>query len=219
MVREAKRRKFFEASRKAFVADGRACNWSIHATHFRDFTPILDFTHAVSYLFEAATISYGKTNEAWPTYTRWMIATWQGRVSEVLVELQQQTMVQEQTMVNAQASLQEQERCLGPPTENGAAKTSERLREIIGYLKNNRERMRYDEYRCRGLPTTSAWMESTVKEMNYRVKGTEMFWNNPAGAEAILQLRAAALCDDSRLARFLTHRPGRAFTRLPTHTK
>jgi len=32
-------------------------------------------------------------------------------------------------------------------------------------------------------------MESAIKEMNYRIKGTEMFWNNPAGAEAVLQIR------------------------------
>jgi hypothetical protein len=51
-------------------------------------------------------------------------------------------------------------------------------------------------------------MESAVKEMNFRVKGSDMFWNNPAGAEAILQIRAASLSDDDRLARFLSHRPG-----------
>jgi hypothetical protein len=73
--------------------------------------------------------------------------------------------------------------------------------------------MHYDEYRCQGLPTTSAWMESAVKEMNYRIKGTEMFWNNPEGAEAILQIRAAALSDDNRLAQFLTGRPGSATLR------
>jgi hypothetical protein len=44
-------------------------------------------------------------------------------------------------------------------------------------------------------------MESLVEEMNYRVKGTEMFWNDPDGAEAILQVRAASLCDDERLAK------------------
>ncbi len=33
-------------------------------------------------------------------------------------------------------------------------------------------------------------MESAVKELNYRVKGTEMFWNNPASAETVLCLRA-----------------------------
>ena len=30
-------------------------------------------------------------------------------------------------------------------------------------------------------------MGSLVKEMNYRVKGTEMFWNDPEGAEAIIK--------------------------------
>ena len=59
-----------------------------------------------------------------------------------------------------------------------------------------------------GLPITTAWMESLVKEINHRVKGTEMFWNHPEGAEAILQVRAAALCDDDRLAYPLDNRPG-----------
>jgi hypothetical protein len=60
------------------------------------------------------------------------------------------------------------------------------LATTINYLDNNRERMKYPEYRCAGLPVTTAWMESLVKEMNSRVKGTEMFWNDPDGAEAIL---------------------------------
>jgi hypothetical protein len=51
--------------------------------------------------------------------------------------------------------------------------------------------------------------------MNYRVKGTEMFWNDPEGAEAILQVRAASLSDDDRLAKHLAERSGCAFTRRP----
>ena len=66
---------------------------------------------------------------------------------------------------------------------------------------------------------TTAWMESLVKEMNYRVKGTEMFWNDPEGAEAILQVRAAALCDDERLTEHLRTRPGCPFTRRPKSPK
>jgi hypothetical protein len=50
------------------------------------------------------------------------------------------------------------------------------------YLRNNRSRMDYPRYRRLGLPVTSAWMESLVKEVNYRVKGTEMFWNDPEAA-------------------------------------
>ena len=56
-------------------------------------------------------------------------------------------------------------------------------------------------------------VESLIKEINYRVKGTEKFWDNPEGAEAILQLRAAVLSDDGRLATYLQNRPGSALRR------
>lgn len=193
MKREAKRRRFDEATRKAFVADGLTCNWTIHDEHFEDYVPILDFTHAVSYLFTASVIVLGKTDEAWEAYKGWMTATWQGRVGEVIDVL-----------------LEHQARIGKPDAQSDDDDPREKLRRVIGYLQNNRERMKYDEYRRAGLPTTSAWMESAVKEINYRTKGTEMFWNNPEGAEAILQIRAAALCDDDRLVRALTNRPGQS---------
>ena len=49
--------------------------------------------------------------------------------------------------------------------------------------------MRYAEYRRRGMPITSSYVESAVKQFNQRVKGTEKFWTEK-GAEALLQLRA-----------------------------
>ena len=49
--------------------------------------------------------------------------------------------------------------------------------------------MRYPEYRRQGLPITSSYVESAVKQFNHRVKGTEKFWTEE-GAEALLQLRA-----------------------------
>lgn len=198
MAREARRRRFFEASRKAFVADGLNANWTIHEEHFSSFTAILDFIHAVTYLFSAARLCFGQTEEAWETYTRWMTTTWRGNVGEVIVDLGTH-----------------QQRLGLPPEDVADDDPRERLRRVIQYLENNRHRMKYDEYRKQGLPITSAWMESTVKEMNYRVKGTEMFWNNPEGAEAILRIRAAALSDDGRLTRLLTGRPGCATTRRP----
>ncbi len=196
MYREATRRRFGEADRKAFVADGLTCNWSIHHEHFADYVPILDFIHAVSYLFTASLACFGKTEQAWTVYAGWMRAAWQGNIALVIAELKVQ---------------QSQ---IGHPSE-GAAEDDprEQLRRVIGYLENNRSRMKYDEYRKAGLPTTSAWMESAVKEMNYRIKGTEMFWNNPTGAEAILQIRSAALSDDDRLVRLMTHRPGKSTLR------
>jgi hypothetical protein len=202
MAREAQRRRFGEASRKAFVGDGLTCNWTIQKTHFRDYVPILDFVHAVSYLYGAAVLCFGKCDAAWSAYTGWMKSVWQGNVAEVLQQLQAH-----------------QQRIGAPPDDASDDDPRERLRCMIQYLENNRERMRYDQYRCQGLPTSSAWMESAVKEMNYRVKGTEMFWNNPEGAEAILQIRAAALSDDDRLERFLTHRPGSDTVRKSTETE
>lgn len=68
------------------------------------------------------------------------------------------------------------------------------------YLNNNQTRMNYPAYRKQGLPLTSTLMESLIKAMNYRVKGSEKFWNNPAGANHILAIKAADLSEDDRLS-------------------
>ena len=44
-------------------------------------------------------------------------------------------------------------------------------------------------------------MESTVKQVSRRVKGTEKFWST-SGAEAMLQLRGNHLSDTQPLASF-----------------
>ena len=56
-------------------------------------------------------------------------------------------------------------------------------------------------------------MESLVGQFNARVKGREKFWNRPAGAEAILQVRAALLSEDDRLACYFAQRPGSPYRR------
>ena len=199
MRREAQRRRFDEAPRKAFVGDGLPCNWTIQKTHFHDYVAILDFVHSVSHLFSASVACFRKGEEAWEAYTGWMIRVWQSDVASVIDELK----FHQQSIGN-------------PPNDASDDDPRERLRLEIGYLENNTSRMDYVTYRCEGLPTTSAWMESAVKELNYRVKGTEMFWNNPSGAEAILKIRAAALSDDDRLVRLLTNRPGQLTLRRAT---
>lgn len=198
MKREAKQRRFFEAAAKAFLGDGLPWNWSIWKEQFPDFVPILDFVHVLTYLFAAAKAVHEQAEDAWNQYLVWMRGCWQGEIDQTLEELRGW-----QTR-------------LGKPSEDCPETDPRRIvSTTLGYLTNNRSRMKYLEYRLAGLPTTTAWMESLVKEINYRVKGTEMFWNDPEGAEAILQVRAAALCDDNRLADHLRHRAGCAFTRRP----
>lgn len=52
---------------------------------------------------------------------------------------------------------------------------------------------------------TSTYVESTVKQINRRMKGTEKFWSN--GAEPMLTLVADHLSDTPTLARFWRNRP------------
>lgn len=202
MEREAKRRRFGDAKSKAFLGDGLPWNWSIWKAHFKDFTPILDFIHVLSYLFLAAKAVHESAANAWEQYLVWMRGAWQGEIAQVLDELRHW-----------------QTRCGDPRADAPDHDPRKVLSKTITYLENNQDRMKYPEYRQAGIPVTTAWMESLVKEMNYRVKGTEMFWNNPDGAEAILQVRAAALCDDNRLVNHLNARPGRPFTRRPSSPK
>jgi len=67
--------------------------------------------------------------------------------------------------------------------------------------------MKYAEYRRLGLPITSSHIESTIKQINRRVKGTEKFWDQ--GAEPLLQLAADHLSETRDLDRFWKRRPNR----------
>ncbi|HEY0981492.1 MAG TPA: hypothetical protein VGE80_05165, partial [Schlesneria sp.] len=203
MQREAKRRQFPAAAGKAFLGDGLSWNWSIWKERFSEFTPILDFIHALSYVFMSAKALHPDSpSNAWSQYLVWMRGCWQGDIGQVLDEMRVwQTKLGE------------------PPEEIHDQDPRTLLAKSIHYLENNRSRMQYDQYRQQGLPVTTAWMESLVKEMNYRVKGTEMWWNDPQGAEAILQIRAAGLSEDDRLSRHLDQRTGNPFTRPPKTPK
>lgn len=202
MAREAKCRRFDEANAKAFLGDGLPWNWSIWKRHFRDYTPILDFIHVLAYLYLAAKAVHDEAQAAWDQYVVWMRGCWRGEIEQVLDELAVW-----------------KERLGTSPEDASDSDPREVLRITHQYLTNNRGRMDYPAYRCQGLPVTTAWMESLVKEINWRVKGTEMFWNNPEGAEAILQVRSAALSDDDRLKTHLHTRPGNPFTRRPNPPK
>lgn len=193
VAQEAYARGFFAAPRRAFLGDGQKYNWTIQRKWFKDFVAITDFVHPLSYLYVVATAVAQSQGQRWEMYKGWMTCCWQGRVGEVLKELRPW-----------------QER-LGPiqPEEKPPGSDA---RVVVGkavtYLENNQERMDYPRYRRLGLPVTSSAVESLIKEFNYRVKGTEKFWNRPEGTERILQVRAAVLSDDDRLSKHLKNRPG-----------
>lgn len=180
---------FAGALLKAFVADGQGCNWTLWETHFKHhgFVPILDFIHALSYVFAAAMA--GRTPaEGGPVYVRWITWVWQGKALGVVDEL----------------ALRATE--LGPPPDDTGETDPRRIvAETLTYLTNQHSRMNYPTYRRMGLPITSSHIESTVKQINYRVKGSEKFWGEEGG-ESLLQLRADHLSDTRPLTAFWTRR-------------
>lgn len=183
---------FFGAARKAFVGDGQNWLWTEWERHFKafGFVPILDFIHALTHVYAAA-MAGRAAPDGWPIYVRWITAIWQGDVTSVIAEL---------------ATRQQ---ALGLPTPNDG-ETSPRtlVSATLTYLQNQQSRMNYPEYRRQGLPITSAHMESTVKLLNRRVKGSEKYWSDD-GAEALLQLAADYLSTSRPLTEFWHNRPHR----------
>jgi hypothetical protein len=199
MEREAQRRRFHDAARRVFIGDGLAWNWSIWQAHFASFTPILDFIHAVHYVYAAAEAWEADGPARWTRYLEMAEAIWQGRVDDVIANIRSELLLR------------------GVSEDDDVPEGDSRrpLVDAARYFTNNRQRMDYPRYRREGLPITSSPMESLIKQINHRVKGTEMFWLQPAGAEAILQIRAASLSEDGRLQEYLRRRPGYAMTRRP----
>lgn len=201
LAMEAARRGFDQASRKGFVGDGQTCNWSVWERYFKrsGYIPILDFIHLLSYVYALAMAVGHDADERWQLHVRWITALWKGEAAQVLAEWR--SLAQEFDI----------------PTE--ALPDNDPRRPIqrgLTYLENNLQRVDYTRYRRLGLPVTSTLMESLVKEFNLRVKGTEKFWNDPQGAEAILTVRAALLSEDGRFAQFFANRPGCRYHRRST---
>jgi hypothetical protein len=174
---------FFGAGRRVFLGDGSDKNWTIWRRYFSSFEPIVDFIHALSYVYAAA-MAGRSFAEGWPVYEEWIRWLWRGQADLVTAAL-----------AIRQAELGE------PGAEDGETHPRRVVERSLTYFQNQQQRMRYAEYRRQGLPITSSYVESAVKQFNQRVKGTEKFWKE-AGAEAVLQLRADHLSDHAPLDGF-----------------
>ena len=180
---------FAGATRKAFIGDGSSTNWGIWEREFKyqKYIPILDFIHALTYVFSAAMAGRSR-DEGKATYIRWITWVWQGQVILVIAELAARAV-----------------EIGSPPPDVADSDPRQIVAETLTYLTNQQSRMNYASYRQVGLPITSSHIESTVKQINQRVKGSEKFWAQ-MGAEALLQLRADQLSDTDPLQIFWIHR-------------
>jgi hypothetical protein len=200
LVAEAHARGFHAARRKAFVADGSSTNWGVHRQHFSHYTPILDFTHAVCYVYAAA-MAGRRGTPAWRDYCQWAQWLWEGATDKLI------------------AAVAARSAELGLPAKEDETSPAAVVSKTLGYLKNQRSKMHYQRYRKLGLPITSSHIESTIKQLNRRLKGTEKFWHQ--GATPMLQLVADHLSQTTALDHFWKTRrhrlqSTRRYQRTPT---
>ena len=181
---EVHRRGLDQANRKACVCDGQAYNWSIYEMHLLPvgFVAILDFVHLMAYLYDAAHAYRGGDAAQGMEDVRAVAPLGMGGEGR-------------------HAAVESAPATSELAKQRSAAARKETIQETLTYVTNNRRRMDYAEYRRLGLPISSAPVESTIKQINRRVKGSEKFWLE-GGAEAILQLRAAQLSEDDRWNRY-----------------
>jgi hypothetical protein len=128
----------------------------------------LDWCHAVHHLSLALQASGLSPEGRAERYARLRRSLKEGRSDEVIEELE----------------------ALAAGQPDGAAVWRE-----IGYLIRHAGagRLRYDGFRCRGVPLGSGAIESAIRRvLNLRLKGTSLFWEE-SNAEAVIQLRAAVL--------------------------
>jgi hypothetical protein len=186
MAAEVQRRGLDRAKRKACVCDGQKYNWTLFEMHLlpSGFIGVLDFVHLLTYLHDAAHAATKDAGAGWRQYVQWLRWAWAGQVQPLLASLRR-----------AQARLGK------PPAQAADGDPRKTVSDTLGYVENNRTRMDYPRYRRLGLPISSAPVESTIKQINRRVKGTEKFWLH-GGAEAMLQLRAAYLSEDERASTY-----------------
>jgi hypothetical protein len=180
---------FFAAEVKGFVGDGQNWIWTEWERHFKPFgfVPILDFIHALTHIYAAA-MAGRSLEEGRPFYVRWITAVWEGKVASVIEEL----------------TVRQRE--VGQPTKDDPETSPRKIvAKTLTYLQNQQSRMNYPEYRRLGLPITSAHMESTIKQLNRRLKGSEKFWED-RGSEDLLQLASDELCTSQPMIQFWKQR-------------
>ena len=158
---------FAAASRRVFVSDGSPTIEKMQRTYFPHYISVLDILHALSYSLAAARAVSNNEDAARQKYDSWAAKIWEGRVEDVIDEL-----IAYQTKLGQ------------PPPDARSDDPREIVRTSRVYYENHVDRMDYPTYRRLGLPLTSSLMESTVKQVSRRVKGSEKYWSS-AGGEAM----------------------------------
>lgn len=164
VVREATRRGFEQAARRAVLGDGAVWIWNLADEHFPGAIQIVDLFHAKGHLWDVAKDIYGAGSdlaEQWAKARRDELDA--GKIDDILAALG----------VHADAN--------------------EEARKCVDYVTRNRRRMRYPKFRAQGLCVGSGVLEAGCKTaIGVRCKRAGMHWTVD-GADAIIALRCCQL--------------------------
>jgi len=162
--REARRRSFDRAPRRAVLGDGALWIWNLADEHFPGAVQIVDLYHAKGYLSDVAKAIYGPTSDLaaqWAKQRRDELD--EGKLDAVLAALRVH------------------------------AEINDEARKCVDYVTRNRHRMCYPAFRAQGLCTSTGVVEAGCKvAIGTRLKRAGMHWT-VAGADAIIALRCCKL--------------------------
>lgn len=176
---EAVRRGLERAEEVVILGDGARWIWELAEEHFRGAVQILDFWHASERVWKVAHAVWG---EGSAHAKRWA----EEQITEHLIKGDAEGLIEAIQALPAVPPLPGQSRSIPD--------------QAAEYFRNNAGRMRYPEYRARGMEIGSGTVESAGKRVvGQRCKGPGMRWSED-GLPAILDLRTHVLNERYDLA-------------------
>ena len=162
--REARRRGFDQAPRRVVLGDGAPWIWNLADELFPGAVQIVDLYHAKHHLSDVAKAIYGPGSDL---ARQWAKQRHQeldeGHLGSLLLALR------------------------------AHAEVNEEARKCLDYITRNHSRMRYPEFRSKGLSVSTGVVEAGCKvAIGTRLKRAGMHWT-AAGADAIIALRCCKL--------------------------
>lgn len=153
---------------KALLSDGAKWIGDDFGQYFPSVVQILDYYHFKEHLHEAAKILFGEKdqaiNEKW--VKKHLKYCFDDKISTLILRLKQQKL-----------------ECKPKSAKHEA------LRQLLGYVENNKHRISYSKYQQMGLPIGSGKVEATIKKMNNsKMKSGSIRWQL-ANAKKVLALR------------------------------
>jgi len=163
-----------QAAEMIVIGDGADWIWNQAAHHFPGATEIVDYWHACEHIWELRRVLYAadsKAGDRWARqYCKRLLAEGTAPILRALQRL-----------------------------KPSASEAAEAVRTQRGYFGKHQHRMRYPQYRARGLMVGSGPVEAACKRVvGDRLKRAGMRWS-ARGADAVLAVRCALLNEQADL--------------------